>query len=213
MFQVDKIKNIIFDLGGVLLNLDYDKTEKEFEKLGVKDFNSIYNQFGQSNLFDDYETGKISSQKFRDSLKMHLPNNVTDQQINAAWNAMLLELPNERIKLLFELKIHFNIYLYSNTNEIHIKHFRSYLDDKFGTGLFDSIFINHYYSNEFGMRKPNPKAFTKLIEIEGLNPVETFFVDDSPQHVKGAKDAGLNAYHLKVKEGETVLDLFKDFVI
>ena len=212
MFQDGKIKNIIFDLGGVLLLIDYDLTEKAFKKLGLTDFDKLYNQFNQNNLFDAYETGKISSDEFRKALKQHLPVSVSNEQIDAAWNTMLLEMPEERIAMLYKLKKHFNIYLFSNTNEIHIKHFREYMDTKFGKSLFDDIFIEHYYSHKLGARKPNPASFQKVLDLENLKAEETFFIDDSPQHIEGAKSIGIKAYHLNLKTGETVLDVFKDYL-
>ena len=84
------IKNIIFDLGGVIINIDYKKTSEAFHKLGAFNFDTVYSQSKQDNLFDDYDVGKISSTIFRDTLKKRLDLTATDEEFDTAWNAMLL---------------------------------------------------------------------------------------------------------------------------
>lgn len=153
------IKNIIFDLGGVLLNLDIRKTQNAFIELGMVEFKAHYTHAKQSGLFDLFDCGKITANEFRAELKKHLPLSVTDKQIDFAWNAMLLDLPLIRLELLQNLSKKYRLFLLSNTNEIHVHAFSSYLKKITGKSNFSSYFENWYYSCNIGMRKPNADIF------------------------------------------------------
>lgn len=201
------IKNIIFDLGGVILNIDYHLTSKAFKGLGMSNFDEVYSQAKQDNVFNDFEMGKSSAEDFRAYFKTFLPNK-TNKELDFAWNAMLLDLPKKRIELLMNIKENYRIFLLSNTNQIHVDKFTSYIDSVFGKGLFESIFENHYYSNEIGFRKPNANAFNYVLKENSLVAEETLFIDDSVQHIEGAKSVGLNTVWLE--NGKEVTSLFLD---
>lgn len=198
--------NIIFDLGGVILNIDYHRTIRAFEALGMRDFNSTYSQLHQSDLFDAFERGEVSVDAFRDALRPQLNAGVTNDEIDTSWNAMLLDLPSERLTLLQSLQAQKRIFLLSNTNRIHVEAFERDIDSLQGPRALTSCFEQTYYSCDVGMRKPEERIFRMVVESHGLSPNETLFIDDSPQHIEGAKKAGLNAYHLT--GGETIIDLF-----
>lgn len=200
------VNTIIFDLGGVILNIDYHITASEFEKLGVEDFNNLYSQFKQSNLFDELETGAVTPEEFRANFRTETGLNVTDTQIDYAWNAMLLDLPQKRIELLQELSKHFQLFLLSNTNEIHYKEYVAKIERENGITNFNSLFTKAYYSHEIGLRKPDAAAFQLIVDENKLNPQNALFIDDSPQHLVGAKQVGLQTHHLITPE--TILDLF-----
>lgn len=161
-----KIEHIVFDLGNVILNIDYQKTIEEFNKLGISNASSLYSQSSQSSIFDLLETGNISDQKFILEIKK-LCQKTTSKEIIKAWNAILLEIPNERILLLNKLKTNFNIFLLSNTNSIHIKELIYKLGVK-KYNEFYSIFKKVYYSHEIGLRKPNPEIFKLIIKENNL---------------------------------------------
>lgn len=201
-------ETIIFDLGGVLLNLDYSRTVMAFEKLGLKNADEFYSKAQQTALFDDLETGDLSEEDFRSYFREHINEELKDSDIDDAWNAMLLDFPEERIHLLSKLKEHSNIYLFSNTNSIHLRAFRAILQQQFENDyLLEDIFIKAHYSHEFGMRKPHPETFKELLYAHGLNPKNTLFIDDSPQHIEGAKKIGIQAYHLE--NNEDISNLFQ----
>lgn len=206
--QPKDFPNIIFDLGGVILNLDYSRTISAFVQLGINDFDASYSQLVQTGLFDDYERGEISSQDFRDGIREVFRVNRTDAEIDSAWNAMLLDLPSERLHLLQQLHASKRIVLLSNTNEIHIRQFNGALKAKYGLSDLSSYFLRLYYSYEVGMRKPEERIFEHVLRDQGFEPSETLFIDDSPQHIEGARRVGLHAYHLQADKGETILDLF-----
>jgi len=203
-----KIKNIIFDLGGVILNIDYHLTSKAFMKLGVSNFDELYSQAQQNNIFNDFETGKLSGNEFVKYLQQFIPQRTTEE-IKQAWNAMLLDLPNHRIDLLKGVSDNYRIFLLSNTNQIHINYFTDYVNQKFGANLFESIFENHYYSNEIGLRKPNAEAFNYVLTQNKLEASETLFIDDSVQHIEGAKNVNLHTYLLEPREDVSSLFLDK----
>lgn len=202
------IRNIIFDLGGVILNLDPLATQKAFENLGMADFEKHYSTIRQTGCFDDFDRGKISEQEFRDHLKKFLPAAVTNEMIDTAWNAMLLDLPKERLELLEALGKKYRLFLLSNTNEIHVTAFSAYLNKTYGFNDFSSYFERWYYSCRIGKRKPDAEAFQHVLDENGLKAEETIFIDDSPQHVEGAKKMGIKAYLLPA--GKDICSVFKE---
>lgn len=196
-------RNIIFDLGGVILNLDYGRTSEAFRALGLRSFDTIYSQVKQSGIFDEYEKGRIGSGRFRQSLAGWLPEGISDAQIDAAWNAMLLDLPGARLKKLEELGREHRLFLLSNTNEIHITEFRNILRREHGLDDLSRYFEKTYFSYEIGMRKPDTEIFLHVLGENGLDPAETLFLDDSPQHVEGAGRTGIIA---RLVKGRDILD-------
>lgn len=199
------IKNIIFDFGGVLLNIDYMLTEKAFIELGVSNFATLYNQHKASDLFEQLETGKISPDDFYNHFRAISKTNVTNEQIKDAWNAMLLDLPIERIEWLQKIKNKYNIFLYSNTNQIHYDCFINTLNKNLPNNFFETLFIKTYYSHSCGFRKPYPESYLKIIEEQQLNKAETLFIDDTLINIEGAKIAGLQTIHIQTPT--TVLNL------
>jgi HAD superfamily hydrolase (TIGR01549 family) len=208
MLELNGVKNIIFDLGGVILNIDYGQTANAFKKIGVTNFDEIYSQAKQGQVFDKLETGKLSIEEFSNYMKEFVPS-LKSIDIDKAWNAMLLDLPVQRIDLLKELKKGYRLFLLSNTNEIHIKAFRKMIKSSYGEYILDDIFEQQYYSSEIGMRKPNVDCLQYVLDQNGLEPSETLFIDDSMQHVEGARKLKIKAYHLKQEEDITTLFLDK----
>jgi glucose-1-phosphatase len=205
------IKNIIFDLGGVLFNLDYHRTTQAFIELGLKNFDAIYSKQKQNHVFDDFEKGLTSTAAFRIEVKQHFPDTVTDSQIDSAWNAMLIGIPVDRYKWLELISEQYNIYLLSNTNEIHIAEVEKMINQHYGFKKFVNIFKKTYFSCELKMRKPDAEIFELVITENQLNKSETLFIDDSIQHVEGAKSVGLNIYHLK--DGELIENIISKKLI
>ena len=194
---MEQIKNIIFDLGGVFMNLDYKKTEQAFIDLGVVNFPELFTQHHSSPLFADMETGRISNQAFYDGLRKLSGINMSNDDIQHAWNAMLLDFPMERIVWLNEIKKKYNIYLFSNTNQIHYDAFIETVKQQTGITDFNQYFIKAYYSHELGLRKPDTASFQKIMEEQKLNPAETLFIDDTLSNVQAAAEIGLQTLHLK----------------
>lgn len=206
---MSRFKNIVFDLGGVILNLDLQRTSDAFRQLGFENFDNVYGQLRQSDVFDRFDKGHISENEFRNALAAHLPEHVTHRDIDNAWNAMLLDLPEERIRFLETIKNSHRIFLLSNTNEIHVRAFSAYLERTFGFGDFNHLFEKAYYSCRIGMRKPDREIFDFVLAENNLLPDETLFIDDSPQHVEGARMAGINGCWLQSGRSITENDLYQ----
>jgi putative hydrolase of the HAD superfamily len=201
------IRNIIFDLGGVLLNIDYQATFQCFKGLGVTDFNEFFTQSNQTQLFDRFDRGEVGPQEFRDKVRAITGLPLTDRAIDHCWNAMLLDLPWHRVELLDGVRTHYRTFLLSNTNAIHYPALAEYLRREFGVDSLEGHFEKQYLSHEIGLRKPDRKVYRLILEENGLKPGQTLFIDDSLQHVEGARDAGLKALWLNVDQLQ-VSDLF-----
>ncbi|MBS1650805.1 MAG: HAD family phosphatase [Bacteroidetes bacterium] len=191
------IKNIIFDLGGVIINLDIKKTIAEFNNLCDFNFETFYTQNAQNSLFDDFDKGTICEKDFFKSLAKDLRfKGELDYLVNA-WNAMLLDIPEHRLNTLIEAKQKYSTFLLSNTNETHIKIFENHLYQMHGVKHFSDYFDGLYYSCRVGMRKPNADFFNFVLQKHKLNPHETVFIDDTEIHVKAAGQLGINSFLLE----------------
>jgi HAD superfamily hydrolase (TIGR01509 family) len=199
------IKNIIFDLGGVIINLDNRRTEDAFTALGVKNFRSYFGHGFAASFFSDYEVGKITDQEFIHSIRQLASlSHVPDQGIIESWNALLLDFPAERIQLLQELRKSYRLFLFSNTNALHLAALRQIWTNSFSDGSLDDIFEKTYYSHLMGMRKPDPESFGFILKENKLIGQETLFVDDAIVNIEGAEQAGLKGLFLR--PGISLLD-------
>ena len=195
MMKIFEFDAVIFDLGGVLINLDYQKTTDAFVHLGMSSFDSVYSQLSQSSLFDRYETGQISSQHFINSLLPYLPNGTSAYSVVRAWNEMILDVPIQKTKLLYELKGTLPTFLLSNTNEIHMEKVRR--EWKKVTPIpLENYFREVFLSYQINLRKPDSEVFQYVCSKIGFKPQNVLFIDDSPQHIEGAKSIGLQTLHL-----------------
>jgi len=202
---MQKIKNIIFDLGGVLINLDNKLTEKAFVALGVNHFNEFFGHGFAASFVKDYEIGKISDEQFINDLRRIGNLAVPDETIIEAWDALLLDFPPKRIELVKELRNEYRVFLFSNTNALHMRTVRRIYQDTFKDGSLDNLFEKAYYSNILGLRKPDVASYQYITNENALNPSETLFVDDAIVNVEGANAAGLQGYF--VAPGKTILDI------
>jgi len=189
------IRNVIFDLGGVLFNIDFSLTEKAFNGLGVKDFSSFFTQFHSNSLFIKLETG-VDEDSFYDDFRHAACVNLSNEQIKDAWNALLLDFRKESIAALPALRNKYKLYLLSNTNEIHLQEFQRKFKEEFQQASFDDLFDAAYYSHRIGYRKPNASAFEFVLEKHQLTAGETLFIDDSIHNIEAAQKLGIQTVHL-----------------
>jgi len=194
------VKNIIFDMGGVILNLDFSLTSKAFRRLGAFHLDAVFTRNRQDHLFDLYETGKISCEAFRAGLCERLGIRATDEVFDAAWNAMLLDIPKNRLEFIKTLRKDFRVFLFSNTNAIHMREVFNFCRNHLGIDGFSEYFDREYYSFVLGQRKPDPASFVRIVSDNHFKAHETLFVDDSLQNVLGAREAGLHALHLTAEK-------------
>ncbi len=205
----NQVDTIILDLGGVLIDVDYSRTAREFEQLGHTDFDGLYGKAEQDSLFDDFETGKLNAKGFCERVRELVSPALTDLQILNAWNAMLGSIPDERIELVEELKSKYKVLLLSNTNAIHVPAFERIVREENHVSDFRELFHGACYSCEIGLRKPDKEIFDHVLEKHGAERERTLFIDDSIQHVEGALSAGLQAVHLDL-EMHTICSLVRE---
>ncbi len=186
------IENLIFDFGGVIINLDPLRMVTAFAELGVKNIEKVNKAIADAGLYLNLEMGLITPAEFREGMRKCTGLKLTDSQIDNAWNAMILDIPPSRLALLKELKENYNIYLLSNTNEIHYHYFNDYLLSEFGIPKLDQIFTKCYYSHQLKLRKPEPEIFLKVLSLAGLKADECLFIDDSKDNVKTARELGIH---------------------
>jgi len=193
--SVKSIHNIIFDLGGVILNINPQLTVEAFRKLGWNDFYEENNKMLTKDLFFNLEKGSFTPEAFRDNVRRRIGIDINDAEIDAAWGAMILNIPADRVIYLLELKKNYNLYLLSNTNEIHRIKFHKNFKADFGYSFYD-LFRHNFYSHEMGMRKPNPQIYIQALTEADLIPEETLFIDDMEENIEAAKTTGMKVLHI-----------------
>lgn len=204
----ESVKNIIFDFGAVLLNIDYQLTINKFETLGLPKFQNQFAYGHQQVLFDQLETGKIDEEYFCESINKQFSLNLSNSQITEAWNAMLLDFPAQRVALLELLSKKYRLFLLSNTNAVHHQAFSNAMQAQHGFNIFSRYFEKAYFSHDLGLRKPEPEIYKLVLKENNLNPYETVFIDDVPENLIPAQALGIKTIHLP--KGNEVCELFKD---
>lgn len=199
------VKNIIFDLGGVFINLDFQKTANAFQLLGAQQFADFFTQTYSNNLFAALETGTIATHDFYDAFRKQTGILATNKAIAHAWNAMLINFPPERIEWLDSIQNKYDVFLYSNTNQIHYDCFMEMFKRDTGKDNFNRYFKKAYYSHKIKMRKPDADGFQLILQEQNLAPEETLFIDDTLPNIQTAHSLGLQTIHLKAPL--TVLDI------
>jgi len=206
-----KIKNIIFDLGGVILDIDETIVYKELEKMGINTSELAHSkEFIE--IMSKFDTGIYTAPTFRKKMKALIgQEKMTDQKFDSIWNAMLLDIPRERIEAIEKVKKHYKIFLMSNTNEIHYDLYVRDLQLRFGYNEFDELFNKSYFSFAEHLEKPNPHFFELILDHEHLLPEETLFIDDSKKNIEAAQALGIHTYN--IPRDELVRNLFENGVL
>lgn len=201
-----KIKNVVFDLGGVLINLDFDNCLNAFRKAGFQDIEKQACQFRGKGFFSQCELGEISPEEFRKAIRKEVSEALSDHEIDDMWNLMLLDIPREKLDLLLKLREHYMVYLLSNTNRIHWDYaceqmfcYRGFRVNDF----FEDIFL----SFEMHKAKPEKDIYEQMMKEANILPEETFFIDDSAINCQAAISLGIQSYHYHI--GEDLSSLFE----
>jgi HAD superfamily hydrolase (TIGR01509 family) len=190
---MQKIKNIIFDYGNVIFEIDFQRTQDALLQLGITNSTEFFAHKSHHDLFNDFETAAITPAEFRAGIREAANNNdLTDEEIDAAWNSLLIGVPPGIHEVLLTVKQRYRTFLLSNNNETHYNYIVEYLKREFNMADNSELFERAYYSQQMFLRKPNVEIFEQVIRENNLDPTETLFIDDSPQHIEGAKLAGLN---------------------
>lgn len=188
------IKNIIFDLGNVLIPLKTDNAREAFQKL-MPSSQAVPDIFSFKNLdnFTDFETGRISAHVFFESLKPRFREDVTINEIISAWNKILGNFPAEHTEMLKKLAAKYRLFVLSNTNEIHAAKYEKEVP---GVDHLKDLFEKLYYSHLEGLRKPQPELYERVLKQNQLNPGETLFADDLPENIETARNLGIQTLHV-----------------
>jgi FMN phosphatase YigB (HAD superfamily) len=190
------VKSIIFDLGGVIINLDQQRTIEAFNRISETPFQEVYSSATQSALFSHFDKGELNTAAFFSELKKLIRHSGPDEELLTAWNAMLLDIPQSRLDMLVNARQKYKTFLLSNTCEPHIEEINKYLYNEHGVRNFSDYFEKTYYSCRVGLRKPDPEIFRLVLRENSLLANETVFIDDTVQHVKAAGECGIRAYLL-----------------
>ncbi|MCF2520518.1 HAD family phosphatase [Dyadobacter sp. CY351] len=207
-----KIKNIIFDLGDVILNIDVPVASKSFAELSGREQAEILELFSKNALFRQFETGELDEAGFRNYVRKILEfSDLSDEAIDTAWNSLLLDLPPERVELLQNLSKSYRLFLLSNTSSIHITQVNKILEASTGVKKLDDLFETVFLSYEMGLMKPDPQIYQKVLEQAGLKAEETLFLDDNRDNIEAASLLGIDTIH--VQKPVTILEYLKDYAV
>lgn len=202
------IKNIIFDFGGVILDIDPELTVNEFVKLGFKNYEKLMSHVFVDDIIAKFDKGILTPELFRNRLREFLNIDVDDQELDDAWNALLYDIPRERIDVIEKVKDNYNIFLLSNSNEIHYDLFVRDLQLRFGYREFDELFDKAYFSFDLHLLKPDPSIYEFVLNQHSMIPEETLFIDDKKENTDAAHHLGIKTYQLS--KPERLRDLFLD---
>ncbi|HEV7349841.1 HAD family phosphatase [Telluribacter sp.] len=207
----EKIKNIIFDLGDVIINIDVPLAARSFAQLCGQEETEVLELFKEKELFRQFETGKLDEAAFRTYVREILKQeHWDDAAINKAWNALLLDIPPARIELLQKLKERYRLFLLSNTSSIHIAEVNQILESTTGIPRLDGLFEKLFLSYEMGLMKPDPEIYHQVLLEAGIRAEETLFLDDNADNIRAAAEIGIHTIH--VQKPTTILDYLKDYV-
>ena len=200
------IKNIVFDLGGVLVDLDFKGAINGLQQAGFANVKEQLMAFNQGGIFQKFELGEMSADEFRSAIRENSTIELSDEEVDNLWNAMLLEIPREKLELLLDLRGKYMVYLLSNTNSIHWEHVCQYALNYRGFRMKD-YFEKTFLSYEMHLAKPDKAIFEKVLQDANLLPEETLFIDDSEANCKAAEEVGIHAHHYHI--GDDLKEIFK----
>jgi putative hydrolase of the HAD superfamily len=186
-----KIKNIILDLGNVIINIDFELTYKALASLTQRDIFEVKKELDDTNLWNRYEEGLISDELFLKTLYDALELTCTQKELEKAWCGLLLDIPQRRIDLIDELRKKYRVFILSNTSDIHIQVINGMIKNQFGRPDLESLVEKAYYSYQMKMRKPGKEIYQTMLSDAKILASETLFLDDNEDNIEGAKKCGI----------------------
>ena len=200
------IKNVVFDLGGVLLDLDFKAAINGLQKAGFANVKEQLQTFDREGIFQKFELGEITAEEFRTAIRKNSILTLTDEEVDALWNAMLLEVPREKLELILDLRGKYMVYLLSNTNTIHWDYACKNAFNYRGFRVKD-YFEETFLSYEMHLAKPDKAIFEKMLQDANLLPEETLFIDDSEANCQAAASLGIQVHHYRI--GDDLKEIFE----
>jgi len=203
---MENIKNLIFDLGNVILNIDTKLSAKAFAQYGMNDFEKLYTLASQNELFDRLEVGSITENEFYDEFRKVTGCKLDNQILEQCWNALIMDFPAARIEMLKQLKNdgRYRTFILSNTNIIHYRFYTALLKRTRGVDGLESLVEHAYFSHEIGLKKPNRDIFDYVVANSQIKPEESIFIDDNEANIKAANALGFNTIFLKNNDMENL---------
>ncbi|MGN0033566.1 MAG: HAD family hydrolase [Candidatus Limimorpha sp.] len=204
------IRNIVFDFGGVIIDIDPYAIVNQMNKMGF----SVVDKMREPAFFDivrRFEKGIIKASTFREEVKKYLNISISDAFFDEMWNSMLFDIPERRINLVKQLKQNYHVYLLSNTNEIHYDMFVRDLQLRYGYREFDNLFDKAFFSFNLHLAKPDPDIYRLVLDSYDMLPEQTLFIDDTDENIQAARSLGIHT--LRVEMGSRIVDLFQNGVI
>lgn len=204
---MDEIKNIIFDLGGVIYDINYENIANTFTHYGVNGTEHFYGRTFQTPEMDLFEMGKMSVPDFHNYIRRMSGIPLKDAEIDEIINAILIDIPQKRVRLLQNLKKKYGIFLFSNTNQINYDCYTQAMQKKYGFDVFHDCFDACYFSHIMHLRKPSLEGFFQILNEQHITGASTLFIDDNKANVDAARLSGLHSYQLIDKD---ITDLFDE---
>jgi epoxide hydrolase-like predicted phosphatase len=212
MIEIQKsaVRNIIFDLGGVLLNINPLLSLIELEKISGIGKDELISRFASEHIFEKFDTGSLTPDQFRVELSRIINKNVNDAEIDRAWNILIQDFPSTRVELVQQLRKNYRVFLLSNTNSIHFEHYTAEFYEKNGFSMAD-LFERLFLSYEIGIHKPDAGIYSHVLENAHIDASETVFIDDSLANIKAAEELGISGIH--IHDGYDVEDFFENGIL
>ena len=204
------IRNIVFDFGGVIIDIDPYAIVNQMNKMGF----SVVDKMKEPAFLESvkrFEKGIIKASTFREEVKNYLNISISDAFFDEMWNSMLYDIPERRINLVKQLKQNYHVYLLSNTNEIHYDMFVRDLQLRYGYREFDNLFDKAFFSFALHLAKPDPDIYRFVLDSYDMLPEQTLFIDDTDENIESARSLGIHT--LKVEMGSRIVDLFEDGIL
>ncbi|GAB2650773.1 HAD family phosphatase [Emticicia sediminis] len=186
-----KFKAVIFDFGNVIINIEFQRIYQTFAKFTSKSPAYIEKKITEDQIFRRYESGQFTDEEFREVIRQTLGFPLSDHEVDTAWNAILLDIPTDRIDLIHNIRQKYPVYLLSNTNNIHITASNNYLKKAHGINNLDLLFDKLYLSYEMGLWKPDAEIYREVLRANKLQPNEVIFFDDNHHNIESAKAIGM----------------------
>jgi putative hydrolase of the HAD superfamily len=198
---LQKIKTIIFDLGGVIINLYVEKTIAAFARLSGYTEKELEEVYLSADFFKHYEKGLVSDEAFRKSLSAEFNTEATEDEIDSAWNAMLGDIPSDRIESIKSVMQNYKCIVLSNTNAIHERAFHKILSESFPYSHLKDLFHEVYFSHELNQRKPDKEIYQKVLSQSQTVASKALFLDDSQLNLDAASKLGIHTLHIPRNSG------------
>jgi putative hydrolase of the HAD superfamily len=205
------VTTLLFDLGQVIINLDFNATESAFKNIFGPDYQLLKQRSTVEEVFERYETGHISEADFLQALQALTEKQLDSSLLIQAWNAMLLDIPQPRLQMLDILRKRYKVMLLSNTNATHLDHVYRYLKTTYNISAWEDQYFDHaYYSHLMGLRKPHREIYEAVLNDHQLRPEQVLFIDDNADNITGANALGIKTLHHNPEQDITYI--FQNFL-